>query len=498
MQETIARFKQALCKRHALEHAMGVLYYDAETAMPRAGAAGFAATMGQLSEELYKLQTAPSFQDDVRTLLSRKAELDEITRREAEVIGEEMARMNCVPMAEYTAYQEELGLAGSAWKEAKRTNDFALFAPHLEKLLTGARRFALYYAPERDPYDTLLDEYEKGMTQQELDRFFGALRAQLQPLVQRVAEKPQAVDDSFLFGHFPAAQQRRLAETVMEVMGLDRSRCALGEVEHPFTTEFSRNDVRITTHYHEESLASSLFSVIHEGGHALYELNTGAELLGSPLAGGASMGMHESQSRLFENLIGRSAGFARFLFPKVQEIFPEQLKNVTAEAFYRAVNRSAPSLIRIEADELTYPFHILIRYELEKRLLAGDLAISDLPAAWNALYKEVLGVTVPDDTRGVLQDSHWSGGSFGYFPSYAIGSAYGAQILESMKKDLDVEALTEEGNLAPITAWLTEKIYRFGKVKTPAQLLRNACGADFDPKFYTDYLTQKYTALYGL
>ena len=210
--------------------------------------------------------------------------------------------------------------------------------------------------------------------------------------------------------------------------------------------------MRITTHYHEESLASSLYSVIHEGGHALYEMHTGDELIGTPLAEGASMGMHESQSRLYENLIGRSAGFTRFLFPKVQALFPEQLEGVTAEAFYRAVNRSAPSLIRIDADELTYPFHILIRYELEKRLVAGELSISDLPAEWNRLYKEILGVTVPDDAHGVLQDSHWSGGSFGYFPSYAIGSAYGAQILASMKKDLNVEELTAAGNLAPITA----------------------------------------------
>ena len=498
MQETIRKFKEILAKLNAYQHALGVMQYDSETAMPRAGAAGYAAAMGALSEEVYKLQTSDAFKGAVRELLSRKAELDEITRREAEVLGEEMARMDCVPVQEFVEYQTELGLASSAWREAKQRSDYALFAPHLQKLLDSTRRFARYYAPDRDPYDVLLDEYEKGMTQAELDRFFGTLRENLMPLVQRVAERADAVDDRFLFGHFPVGQQRRLAEAVMEVMGLDRSRCALGEVEHPFTTNFSKNDVRITTHYHEESLASSLYSVIHEGGHALYELNTDDALIGSPLAGGASMGMHESQSRLYENLIGRSAGFARFLFPKVQALFPAQLAGVTAQDFYRAVNRSAPSLIRIDADELTYPFHILIRYELEKRLIAGDLPLQDLPAEWNRLYKEVLGVAVPDDAHGVLQDSHWSGGSFGYFPSYAIGSAYGAQILESMKKDLDVDALTEAGNLAPITAWLAERIYRFGKVKTPGELLRNACGADFDPQFYVDYLTRKYTALYNL
>ena len=498
MEETIQRFQETIRKIDAYNHAMGVMQYDFETAMPRAGAAGYASAMGTLSEELYRIQTSDAFKGMVHELLDRKEELDEITRREAEVLGEDMARMDSVPVQEFVEYQTELGLASSAWREAKQKSDYALFAPHLQKLLDMTRRFARYYAPERDPYDTLLDTYEKGMTTAELDRFFGDLRAALQPLVQQVSAHADRVDDHFLFGHFPVPQQRALAETVMEVMGLDRSRCGLGEVEHPFTTNFSKNDVRITTHYHEESLASSLYSVIHEGGHAIYEMHTGDELIGTPLAEGASMGMHESQSRLYENLIGRSAGFTRFLFPKVQALFPEQLKGVTAEAFYRAVNRSAPSLIRIDADELTYPFHILIRYELEKRLVAGELSISDLPAEWNRLYKEILGVTVPDDAHGVLQDSHWSGGSFGYFPSYAIGSAYGAQILASMKKDLNVEELTAAGNLAPITAWLADKIYRFGKRKTPAELLQGACGAAFDPAFYIEYLTKKYTELYAL
>ena len=210
------------------------------------------------------------------------------------------------------------------------------------------------------------------------------------------------------------------------------------------------------------------------------------------------MGVHESQSRLFENIIGRSQGFTAHIFPTMQRLFPEQLHGVTAQDFYRAVNKSVPSLVRTEADELTYSFHIMIRYELEKRLIAGTLSVDELPEAWNALYKEYLGVDVPDDTHGVLQDSHWSGGSFGYFPSYSIGSAYGAQFVHAMKKDLDVDALVAAGELAPIIDWLTDKIYRFGRIKTPDQLLLDTCGESFDPQYYVDYLTDKFTAIYGL
>ena len=245
-------------------------------------------------------------------------------------------------------------------------------------------------------------------------------------------------------------------------------------------------------------MASSLYSVVHEGGHALYELHTGDELNDSPLGTGTSMGIHESQSRLFENIIGRSEEFTRLIFPKMEELFPEQLKGVTAWDFYRAVNKSVPSLIRTEADELTYSFHIMVRYELEKQLIGGTLSVDDLPAAWNKLYKEYLGVDVPDDTHGVLQDSHWSGGSFGYFPSYAIGSAYGAQFMDAMRKDVDVDAVIRSGDLSPVVDWLTDKIYRFGMVKTPEQLIRDTCGAPFDPQFYVDYLTAKFTDIYGL
>lgn len=498
MQKLVKEFKAYLKKLHAYQHAAGVMYYDFETAMPKGASEEFSQTMGVLSEELYKLSTAPEFKNMVKQLLEHKDELDLITRREAEELNESIARTDCIPMEEYVDYQMVQSMASSVWHEAKVTNDYAAFKPHLEKLIQYARKFALYYAPDQDPYDTLLDEYEKGLNKETLDRYFASLRENLLPLVEKTSALRDTIDDRFLFAHYPLEGQRALSDYIMQVMCIDRNHCSIGEVEHPFTTEFNKHDVRITTHYYEDAVASSFYSVVHEGGHALYELNTGDDLIGSPLASGTSMGIHESQSRLFENIIGRSEEFIQVVFPKLLELFPEQLKGVTAHDFYCAVNKSVPSLVRTEADELTYSFHIMVRYELEKQLIAGTLSVDDLPAAWNRLYKEYLGVDVPDDTHGVLQDSHWSGGSFGYFPSYSIGSAYGAQFMDAMRKDLDVDALIAAGNLKPIIDWLTEKIYRFGCIKKPSELIRDICGQEFDAKYYVDYLTKKFSDIYSL
>jgi len=282
------------------------------------------------------------------------------------------------------------------------------------------------------------------------------------------------------------------------VLGLDRNYCGIAETEHPFTTNFNNKDVRITTHYYENDLVSSMYSVIHEGGHALYELGADDQYNFTALQGGVSMGIHESQSRFYENLIGRSRAFIHAIFPKVKELFPQQLADVDEKMFYRAVNKAQPSLIRTAADELTYANHIMIRYELEKQLIAGSLEIKDVPAAWNKLYKEYLGVDVPNDTQGCLQDTHWAGGMIGYFPSYALGSAYGAQMIAKMQEDLgDIYADVAKGDLSKVTAWLKEKIHCHASFKKPGALFEEVCGK-FDATYYTDYLTKKYTELYGL
>ncbi len=484
-------------KLMAFRHAGGVMYYDSVTAAPAGSEYPMSKTGEVFAEETFKLSKSEEMVEAICCLYEHREELDYVLRREVEEEYKHYERTKLIPMEEYIEYSRISNEAQYAWHRAKNENDYASFEPLLSKVVAMQKKFAQYENPDKPAYDVLLDRYEKGLSIEVLDRFFGLLKEKLVPVIHAVCEKKQ-LDDSFLSRRYPVADQRIFSDYLMEVLGIDRNFCCIGETEHPFTTSFTKKDVRITTHYHENALASSMYSVIHEGGHALYELNPGDELLDSPLSGGTTMGMHEAQSRFFENIVGRSQGFIEAIMPRMKEIFPEQLKDVTAEMMYRAVNKSEPSLIRTEADELTYPIHVMIRYEIEKMLFNGSVTTKELPELWNRLYKEYLGVDVPNDTQGVLQDSHWSGGMLGYFPSYAIGSAYAAQIYHHMKKELDAEKLIAEGNLKPIVEWLTEHIYKYGGLKKPDELMLICCGEPFDANYYVDYLTDKFTKLYGL
>lgn len=407
-------------------------------------------------------------------------------------------QMQKIPMDEYVAYQELMVKADDVWHRAKEESNFALFCPVLQEIFDTAIRFAGYCAPEKAPYDYWLGEYEDGLTMTVCDRFFATLRERLVPLIQKISQKPQVSNDR-LHGKFSDEKQEQLSYWLMKTMGLDLGHVGLATTEHPFTTSLgSHFDERITTHYVEDDFSSSMFSVIHEGGHALYDTGSAADLAYTVLDGGVSMGIHESQSRFYENLLGRSKPFVRFVLPKLQELFPEQLGTVTAEELYKALNRAEPSLIRTEADEVTYCLHVMVRYELEKQVMEGKLAVKDLPQAWNRLYKEYLGVEVPDDKHGVLQDSHWSGGCIGYFPSYALGSAYGAQLLKKMKETVDVDGCLERGDFGPINDWNRAHIWQYGSLLKPDELLRQALGEEFDPNVYLDYLEEKYRDIYGL
>lgn len=495
MQETVERYRAYLEKLRAYDHAMGLMYYDMNTVMPKGAGPVVGATLGVLSEVQYDLVTAPETEAMQKEILEHRDEVEYNLVRTAELAMEERARIACIPKDEYVQYTVDQTTADQVWHEAKLKSDFAMFLPHLEKLIAAQKRFAKYYKPDAPVYDTMLDAYEKGLNTKTLDKFFAAVREKLVPVIAKIKNQP---DVSFLHKHYPIADQRVFSDYLMGVLGLDRNHCVIGETEHPFTTGFSKYDVRITTHYHEDAVESSMYSVIHEGGHATYERNIGDDITLLPIGEGVSMSVHECQSRFFENIIGRSEPFIEAIFPKMRELFPEQLKGVAAHQFYVAVNKAEPSLIRTEADELTYSMHVMVRYELEKRLFNGDLEAKDLPAEWNRLYKEYLGVDVPDDRRGVLQDSHWAGGLFGYFPSYALGSAYGAQMLKRMEQEIDVWGNVRKGELKPLVDWLTEHIYRFGALKEPTALMEEVFGAPFDPSFYTDYLTEKFSKLYNL
>ena len=483
-------------KMYAYNVATSAIYLDAVTVAPKDTAEGRGVALGILAGESQKVFTAPEVGELLAFLKEHMEELEPVVARQVEVLDRDYKQLSLIPAEEYMEYAMLTNESDAVWHRAKEESNFDLFRPVLEKMVAFNTKFAGYYDSTKKPYDALLNEYERGVDMEYLDKFFGTVREKLVPLIHRISQAEQ-IENSFLFRYYPVEQQRKFSDYLMEVMGMDRSHSTIGETEHPFTLNFNNKDVRITTNYKENNLVDSMFSVIHEGGHGLYELGISDDLQYTCLAGGVSMGVHESQSRFYENLIGRSRPFIEAIFPKMQEFFPEQLADVTAEQMYRAVNRVEPSLIRTEADQVTYCLHVMIRYEIEKALFSGDMEVKDIPKHWNRLYKEYLGVDVPDDKHGCLQDSHWAGGMFGYFPSYALGSAYGVQMLQNMEADVDVWGDVAKGDLSKVTAWLKEKVHQYGGLKEPRDIVKNACG-EFDPTVYTDYLVKKYTEIYGL
>jgi len=354
LKQALEQLEQLQKKMYAYNVASSAIYLDAVTVAPRDTAEGRGVALGILAGESHKLFSAPEVGELLNELYDRREELEYPIRRQVEELRRSYRQLSLIPAEEYMEYTMLVNEAEDLWHRAKETSDFELFRPALERLVAFQRKFAGYYDSTKAPYDALLNEYERGMTTEFLDRFFAEIREKLVPLIHAIGEKEQ-IDDSFLRLHYPLEDRKKLSDYLMEVIGLDRSHCTIGETEHPFTQHFNNKDVRITTNYHGHDFAGALFSVIHESGHAVYELGICDEVQYTCLSGGVSMGVHESQSRFYENMIGRSLPFIRFLFPKLQEFFPDQLGNVTAEQFYAAVNKSAPSLIRIDADEPTYP-----------------------------------------------------------------------------------------------------------------------------------------------
>ena len=497
LNEAIEKLNELEKSTYALNHALSILSVDGDTVAPKNSWKGRGKAMAYLTELAYKQLVNPETGEMLDTILQRREETDEVTFRKAELLKENYDEYNILPMEEFVAYQELTNESGAVWHDAKEKSDWEMFAPYLEKLVAFRRRFASLKDPSKPAYDVLLDQFEKGASMESLDPFFRTLREELSPAILEVAAREKPVP-AFMKGPWAVSGQRLFSRKIMALEGIDPLNCTLGETEHPFTDSTNKWDVRITTHYYENDPFSSMYSVIHEGGHALYELDVRDDLQFTNLAGGVSMGVHESQSRFYENIIGRSRAFCTPLLKIMKEVFPEQMKGVTEEELYSAINLSKPSLIRTEADELTYSLHVMIRYELEKAMIAGDLKVADIPDEWNRLYKEVLGVDVPDNKRGCLQDSHWSFGGIGYFPSYALGSAYGIQMLHEMEKTVDVRGTVAKGDLSPVTAWLTEKIHQYGSLKKPADLLPAAMGGPLDAKVYTDYLKKKFGELYKL
>ena len=386
-----------------------------------------------------------------------------------------------------------------AWRRAREQNDFATFAPWLKRTVALQREVADLLSYTETRYDALLDNFEPGLTASKVDELFAPVGDISKSLLQRIEASGNTIDDSCLQGNFSTEQQLVLSDKILRAMGYDFNRGQLAQSPHPFTTSFgSPFDVRVTTRIDHHRLEAALMASIHEGGHALYEQGSAPTLVRTPIAGGASMGLHESQSRMWENAIGRSVPFWQGRFAAVQETFPAEFAHIDAATFARALNKVQPSLIRVEADEVTYNLHIIIRFELEKMLVNGDVAVESLPRLWNEKYQEYLGITPPSDADGVMQDMHWTFG-FGYFPTYTLGNLYGAQILHklySVFPDFD-EKLTQ-GNTAFIHDWMREHMYSVGGIYLPETLIERVTGEKPNPSYFAQYLTNKFAALYNL
>lgn len=481
--------------------AFGLCFYlnglDVETGTAPAGCMEFRSRqLSVIDGMLYDMNTSEEFKEAVSTLYDCRESLSPELAHEITVQADNIRDLSLVPKDEYLAYSELLNKAYPIYLEAKKKSDYSIFLPVLEQIVAYLRKYVKWVARDgKEGYDVLLDQYEHGYTVADYDRFFDTLRKDLVPFVRKVCAKTEPLP-AFATKTYPVEGQKQFCEYLRTVMCFDPTYTAMQESEHPFTTNNGNHDVRVTNHYYEDNLISSIFSAIHEMGHGLYELQIDDALEGTGCSGGASLAMHESQSRLMENMIGRSRAFWNKHFPKLAEIFPEQLSGVTAEDFWRYVNRAEYSLIRTEADELTYSIHVMIRYEIEKGLIDGSIGVAEIPAVWNAKYKEYLGVDVPDDKSGCLQDMHWAGGSFGYFPTYALGSAYAAQIYHAMAKDLDIDACLSEGTIEKLAAWLREHLHRYGASKYPSELIRIATGSEFEPHWFVDYLKEKYSDIY--
>jgi carboxypeptidase Taq len=497
MKKSIERFNEIIREKKLIDVAISALHWDLETQAPKKGQELLSDVVGYLSSKSYGVVTSDEMVLLIEELDKKKEELTEIEGKTLEEVAKEIEKLMKIPVIEYREYNELTAKAQGVWAEAREKNDFSLFSDSLEKIVDYQRRFIKYRGYEGHPYNTILDDYEPGMTVEKLDEFFGYLRKELVPFIKEIKEKGKSIDGSFLKMDYPEDKQMEFSKFIAKYIGFDFERGIISESAHPFTLNYDKNDVRITTRYIRNMLSSSVFGTIHEGGHAIYEQGIGNDIAGGILGEGTSMGIHESQSRFYENILGRSKDFWEPIYGELQSRF-EALKDVDIDGFYRGINKSEASLIRVEADELTYSLHIMVRYEIEKALIGGDIEVKELPSVWSEKMKEYLGIEPSNDREGVLQDVHWSAGLMGYFPSYALGNVYASQIHAAMKKDIDVEEALKNQELHKIKEWLNQKIHKFGKLKKPEELIRDITGEGLNAKYFVDYLKEKYTNIYGV
>ena len=497
--EKIAKLFEFLEEIEAYGRTLGKVSFDMQCCAPEEGLEQAGIDMAIVGKHLYELLHSETYQQLIVDLHADNGELTFVQKKLIKHLYEDYLKIkNQSP--EFAFEMDKAGnQAYGQWLAAKKAADFSVFRDSLATMIDfRCRAIDLREQSYTSPYNACLDDYEKGGNTDQLDAFFAAVKARIVPLIERICCDGKPIREEFLKRPCPIPQQEAFSRWLLETQGLRPTASVLMTTEHPFTTSFGPKDVRVTTHYYETNFLSNIFSTLHEGGHALFMQNEPEEFYKNHASDAMSNAMHECISRFYENLIGRSESFIEFMYPRLQEISGDTFTDVTPRELYEAINIARPSLVRIEADELTYCLHILVRYELEKAFMNGEITVDEIPALWNQKYKEYLGVEVPDDSKGCLQDVHWSYGDFGYFPSYALGNAYGAQILHTMEQEFDVFAAVRAGELDKILNWLKEHVFSCASVMDPDEWIRHITGESLNVDYYLTYLEQKYSALYGL
>jgi carboxypeptidase Taq len=500
-QAVLQQFKALDEKICAFSSVLSLAGWDAKVKAPKKGRMTFAKSIGALSTEVFKLSVSKEMGDCLAQLTKPEVneKLSEQDKAMVRIRNHHYTRSKSIPTELFQQYSVLQGEANNAWEDARANNDFALYQPYLEKMVAIKRQFAEYFGYDNHPYDALMDDYEPGLTVADIDPIFEGLRKSSIDLLERIKNSGNNPDTHMLEVDYDIEQQKQYLLELLPKLGYDLEAGRLDETAHPFASTVNKNDVRITTRFSKNNLAFALFSTIHEAGHALYEqgINEGYE--GTVLRRGTSLGIHESQSRFFENMVGRSEAFWQAEYKNLQAAFPEQLGNVAVEAFYRAINTVKPSFIRVEADELTYNLHVMLRYEIEKGLIAGDIEVKDLPTIWNEKMSEYLGIIPESDSVGVLQDVHWSFGAIGYFHTYSLGNLYAAQLLHTITKEMpNFYEQIANGNVVAVREWMREKIHQHGKLYLPNELIKRVTGEELNAKYLVDYLENKYAKLYQL
>jgi len=500
MQETLGRLKSILAEVSDLDSATALLSWDQQTYMPPGGVIARGNQIGTLSS----LGHSKFISEEVGKLLEDLKTYAESLDPESndacliEVTARDYRKQTKVPSDFVAEFSRITVVAHGAWEEARINDDFSHFQPHLEKIVEMKRQYADFFAPYDHVYDPLLDDFEPGMKTAEVQKIFTTLRPKQVELIKAISEKPE-VDNSFLHQPFDEQKQWDFGERVITKYGYDWNRGRQDKAAHPFTTNFSVGDVRITTRVDSNFLNPALFGTLHEGGHAIYEQGVSQDLERTPLAGGASLAIHESQSRMYENLLGRSYDFWVYFYPKLQDTFSTELGNVDLDTFYKGINKVEPSLIRVEADEATYNLHVMLRLELEIALMEGKLQVADLPTAWNERMEDYLGIIPPNDADGILQDVHWSAGILGYFPTYLLGNLVSNQLWEKINKDIPgLSSQIQGGNFKELLAWLRENVHQHGSKFKPQVLVNRIVGSGIKPEAYLKYLNDKFGAIYEL